>query len=1118
LSAYTFHITPYDLLFLGTIFIGLTFALLLWFTKKTHRGANRFLGLFIATIVLWIAWILGIHIRLGAYFPHWSWLPLRFSLTLGPLIYFYVLKITRPDYQLRWKDMLHFSPLLLEQGVLLLEIKASIRTGAATYDTLTFRQLNPVLQLLAFVSVIIYLYGARKLIESFYRHLKFTEGDRYRNGLQWLHRLLTGCGLLWLVWIFYAALGYFYFHHQSGLLDDYPLYLLLAVVTIWMATVAFSRPEVGVPAAGPSFRKPSPPPEMKQRGTWLKKIVEANLYYQDPELTLRSLAETLNLSPNELSRIINMAFGKNFNDFINEYRIREVTRKMQDPAYDRMTLLGIALDAGFNSKSTFNRTFRQMTGKSPAEYKRRLEKERPSYTLRPYSRAVAIISYQETTPKWSPDKLNRNYMFRNYLKTAWRNFTHNKFYSALNIIGLTVGLTIGMLILLWVNDELNFDGFHRQAKQIYQVNSVLGTGLSKGVYSVTPGSVAYYSLKETPGVLNAVRITNQDDFAVISYKDKNLTDNRMVYTEPSLFQMFDYPLIEGSARNPFPTDHSVVITAATAKKYFGNTDPIGKVLQGDHKENFVVSAVIKDFPENSSLQCDILFSAELFKKAVYGPGPGHSIWPSLDDDFGNYQWETYLLLKPGAAAKPIVDKLLQISIRHKPNQKLADIGSYQLQPLTETHLYAPDGSSSAMQTVKIFSLVALLILLIASINYVNLSTARAMLRAKEVSVRKIIGAARKQLIAQFVIETLLFFAISLGFALLAIALLMPFYNDLAGKQMHFDVLAGSLWKVIGLTALATLIASSIYPALLLSSFKPINALKGKISLGVGNTVFRKILVVGQFTFSIGLIIGTLVINRQLGYIRNMALGYEKTNVFSLPMRNMQDHYTAVRTELLKQPGILDVTSGTQSIINIQGATLDVDWDGKDPRGSYFIHSAGIDQNFFTFFKLKLTEGSGFTGAKTDTARLILNETAVKEAGIKNPIGKRFRFGQVKGIIAGVVKDFHFTSLKQKIQPFIFYYQPSGSRLFVKTTGKNAQSAIKAVEATWKSYNPAFSMEYGFMDEAYNKLYQSDQRTGLLFDLFAGVATDTTNYKQPIILATLREITKAQVTMVQLALF
>jgi putative ABC transport system permease protein len=470
-------------------------------------------------------------------------------------------------------------------------------------------------------------------------------------------------------------------------------------------------------------------------------------------------------------------------------------------------------------------------------------------------------------------------MIKNYLKAAWRNLANNKFYSALNIAGLTVGLCIGMLILLWVNDEMSFDGFNHQAAQIYQVNSALGTGTSKGVYDVTPGSVAAYSLKESPGVAGAVRINHQNDYAVISYGGKELTDNQQAYTEPSLFQVFDYPLIEGNPHNPFPTDHSIVLTKTTARKYFGSADPMGKVLQGDHKENFVVSGVMKDFPENSSIQSDILFSAELFKKAVYGRGPGHSRWPSLDDDFGNYQWDTYLLLKPGTAIKPITDRLFRVNVKHQPSQKLADIGTFQLQPLREIHLYAPDGSSAAMQTVKIFSLVALLILLIASINYVNLSTARAMLRAKEVSVRKIIGAARRQLVAQFVIETLLFFVISLALALFAIALLLPFYNELAGKNMHLNVLDSNLWKVIGLTALATLLASSIYPALLLSSFKPISALKGKLSLGVGNVAFRKVLVVSQFVFSIGLIIGTIVINRQLAFIRR---GMIKRTYFPCP--------------------------------------------------------------------------------------------------------------------------------------------------------------------------------------------------------------------------------------------
>ncbi len=248
LNAYTFHITPYDLAFLGTIFVGLTFTLQLWFTKRINRTANRFLGLALATVVLWMAWVLGIDLRLTTYFPHWSWLPLQFSLALGPLIFFYVLKITRPEYKFRWKDLLHFSPLLLQQGVLALEVKESIRTGAATYHTLTFHQLNPILQLLAFISVITYLYMSHRLIESFYQRLKFNEvSDRYRYELRWLHRLLAGFGLLWLLWIPFTAVNYFYYHNQSEIHAYYPLYLLLAVMMIWIAAVAFLRPEVGIP-------------------------------------------------------------------------------------------------------------------------------------------------------------------------------------------------------------------------------------------------------------------------------------------------------------------------------------------------------------------------------------------------------------------------------------------------------------------------------------------------------------------------------------------------------------------------------------------------------------------------------------------------------------------------------------------------------------------------------------------------------------------------------------------------------------------------------------------------------------------------------------------------------
>jgi len=675
-------------------------------------------------------------------------------------------------------------------------------------------------------------------------------------------------------------------------------------------------------------------------------------------------------------------------------------------------------------------------------------------------------------------------MIKNYFKIAWRILFINKFYSAINIIGLTVGLAVGLLILLWVNDELSFDRFNTKADQIYQVNSELGTGGSKQVSAGTPAPVATYALKEVPGVENAVRVIGNFDYTFFRYGDKLLKEDygKLGFTDPSLFKIFDFKLIKGNVNNPFPNNRSIILTESTARRFFGDSDPIGKTLLADNKDSYVVNGLMADFPGNSSLSCDMLFSINV-RKNEYS---GKDFWKSMDEDWGNYYTETYLQLRPGTSIKAVGDKLTLIHVQHQTGVKLSD-GHFLLQPLTETHLYAPDGSSSAMQTVRVFAIVALLILLIAGINYINLCTARAMLRSKEVSVRKIIGAARTQLFIQFIIETILFFSVALTLAFGLIALLMPFYNDISGKDMHFNLLNGDVLKVIGFTILITLIASSIYPALLLSSFKPINALKGKLSLGFGNTFFRKVLVVCQFVFSIGLIIGTLIINRQLDYIRSKELGFDKSYVFSVAMHGMQSHYAAAKGELINQPGIHGVTTADDDIISQGATTSDTEWDGKEKDRSFLIHPMGIDKDFINVFKLKIADGANFTGIKPDSAHFILNETAVKDAGIQDPVGKRFKLHQTNGIIIGVIKDFHFASLKQKIEPFIFYYRPDTWQLLVKTTGKDAHRAINAVETVWKRYNPNFPFDYTFLDQTYDSMYKSDQRTGTLFNVFAVIA-------------------------------
>ncbi len=669
-------------------------------------------------------------------------------------------------------------------------------------------------------------------------------------------------------------------------------------------------------------------------------------------------------------------------------------------------------------------------------------------------------------------------MFKNYLRTALRNLFKNKFYTFINILGLTAGLAIGILILLWIQNELSFDKFHRNASNVYRVNAVVGTGTSKQTGSYTPGPVATSSLSQIPEVKNAVRITGNYDFSLFSYKDKKIIEKNIGYTDPSLFSVFDFKLLQGNSNNPFPNDNSIIITTSTAKKYFGNEEPIGKILVADNKEPFVVNGILKDFPDNSSIKYDMLFPISLLGKKYDGSG----YWKSLDTDWGNYNFNTYLQLQSNASTTTVEEKVAAIHYKNQPEVK--DKSSYSLQPFTKIHLYQPDGNDAQMKSVRIFFIIAILILVIACINYVNLSTARALVRSKEVSVRKIIGAGKGQLFLQFVTETALIFVFVTILALGTIKLLMPLYNNVTGKNLQFSFLNADVWVITLITIVTTLAASSIYPAILLSSFEPIKALKGKILPGSGNINFRKVLVITQFVFSVSLIIGTVIISRQLKYIHEKELGYDKDHVLSLEMREMQKHYDAVKTQLQKQPGVTGVTSAGANIIHVQNTTGDADWNGKEQGRMFLIHPLAVDENFIPLFKMKLEDGTNFSGAVTDTTHFILNETALKQAGIQDPIGKRFKLWQMEGTIIGVVKDFHFTSLKEKIEPAIFYYKPANDRLFIKTTGQHAPKVIGAAEKLWRQYNSDFPFEYNFLDETYNELYKTDERTGLLFNVFA----------------------------------
>ena len=671
-------------------------------------------------------------------------------------------------------------------------------------------------------------------------------------------------------------------------------------------------------------------------------------------------------------------------------------------------------------------------------------------------------------------------MLKNYIKTAWRNLLKNKFYTVINIAGLTAGLAIGILILLWVQDELSFDNFHKQGANIYKLETSGGTGNSVRIFTSIVAPMGPLVKQRMPAVADYVRLTPNFIFTLYKSADKVFSDEKATFADPSFFSAFDFPIIKGNPVKPFADDNSVVITKSTAKKYFGSANPIGKVIIGDDRVNFVVTGVINDFPKNSSISYDMIMPMGFHVRFML---KNHV---DLSTNFDYYGYETYLLLKPGFDAQSLAPAIQKIHLSFSPQDT---DGRYLLLPIAKMHLYNSDLTDKGMETVKVFTVIALLILVIGCINYVNLSTARAMLRAKEISMRKIVGAAKGQLFMQFIIETTLLFIIAGSLAFALIFLLVPVFNQVSGKQLTFNPGDYHIWLVYFSAIGGTLAASSIYPALLLSSFEPLKALKGKISAGIGDVLFRKILVVTQFTFSVILIVGTIVITSQLNYIRSRQLGYDKSQTLSFWMyRGMGRHYDAAKAELLQQPGVLAVTRANSNIVNMQGFCGDNDWDGKLPGQVVIVHNMAIDKDFMSFFKMKMVKGANFTGAVADSAHFIINETAVKELGFKNPIGQRFRMFKTKGTIIGVAKDFNFASMRDKIGPAIFYYAPGEmGTMYIKTTGRDAPKVIAAAGKLYKQYNGQFPFNYAFLDDVFNNLYQGEQREGTLFNYFAVIA-------------------------------
>ena len=675
-------------------------------------------------------------------------------------------------------------------------------------------------------------------------------------------------------------------------------------------------------------------------------------------------------------------------------------------------------------------------------------------------------------------------MFKNYIKIAWRNLKKDKFYNLISLLGLTIGLTIAIFIIIWIQSELSYNTFTDNHQNVFRVSSNIKSGGAVQTWGESTGPVAAYALTDIPEVKHAVRL--RQNWSNRLYTVDN-TDYELegAYVDDGFFDLFERKLLAGTKENLLNDVNAVVLTKSVAEKLYGTTDVVGKTLEADHKENYIITGVVEDIPENSSVDYKLFFSMNILK-AEYNDA--NRYWKSLDSDWGNFNYITYLELQSPEAVAEVTQKLTQIQQKNDPNADLFDAKSaYYLQPISDMNLYSAGGEPRAINTVKIFAIVLILILAIACINYVNLATARAFQRAKEVSIRKIMGAGKRSLFGQFIAESILFFGIS---GLLAIGLLFvlaPAFRELSGKELHLDLIRGQLHLLILTVLVITFVISSIYPALMLSSFKPLEAIKGRVR-GVSRGTIRRVLVTVQFVFSVILIIGTLIIGRQLNFLTEKNPGYDRSQVLNFWMSgSMQQNAETVKQRLKNIPGVSQVSFASNPIINNQNSTGDIAWNSEDIDQELVITPMAIDEHFIPLLKMNLIAGENFKGISTDSTHFIINPTAAQAMGMTNPVGKNLELFETKGTIIGVVEDYHFRDLKSDIGPAVMYYASDAYRVYLKTSGTNTTATIAAVKEIWKEYTPDFPLDYSFLDSSYEKMYREDQRTGKLFSIFSVIA-------------------------------
>jgi putative ABC transport system permease protein len=692
-------------------------------------------------------------------------------------------------------------------------------------------------------------------------------------------------------------------------------------------------------------------------------------------------------------------------------------------------------------------------------------------------------------------------MFSNYLRTALRNFRKNKFYTSLNIIGLAIGLVTCLMILLYVQDELSYDRFHTKADRIYRVNNEIRFGDNFYDVAQTPALLGPEAVRQLPLVQQYTRLRPNGSF-LVRKGETNVSENGVAFADSTLFEVFTLPMISGNPATALKNPGSLVITESIARKYFDRTDVAGQKLLINDTATYTVTGVIKDIPLNSH------FNFYFFL-------PFTEMERSRSDDWLSQNFVTYLLLKDGAdvnAANKQVNEMLQrfagpelqkvLGVGLDEFHKQGNFTRTSLSPITKIHLYENRigelGANGDIQYVYIFSLVAFFILIIACVNFINMYTARSSNRAKEVGVRKVLGSLRKNLVQQFLVESVLIGFMAFGIALLLTWLLLPWFNELAGKDIELNVLFRPVMMsvLLAATLLTGLLAGS-YPAFMISAFKPVEVLKGRLAKGFKGGWLRNALVVFQFSISIILIIGTLVIFSQLNFMRNKDIGFNRQQVMVIQNADaLKNNAASFRNELMRINGVSNATmTGYLPVNGFRSNDAFFTSLALDPKTAIGMQSWVVDEHYLPTLGMQLVKGRNFSQQfPTDSRGLIINEAAAKFLGTEELIDKKMFVledianKKVKEYhIIGVIKNFHFNSLRESVTPLALMYGMERGSIAVRVNTADVAPVISAVKNKWQSMAIAQPFHYSFMDEDFNRQYAPDQRTGQIFITFTVLA-------------------------------